>query len=227
MVDIIFLAIAAAFIIARLYSIFGTEAEEKKVHIVVKPLNKEAEKHLEEMSEQQLAEELSQMISGGQKTVVGEQMPNPENMSEQDKLLAKIPAFNKQAFINSANKVFEMVVTAFNAGNMESVKELISKKILTAFNQVIDERREANISSEVDFICFDKSEIKDVKLLKNTARIVVEFVSEQVNILRDAKGQVIEGDENFIQKIKDVWTFERSLNANSNKWLLVSTKKNA
>ncbi len=62
MVDIIFLAIAAAFIIARLYSIFGTEAEEKKVHIVVKPLNKEAEKHLEEMSEQQLAEECQLLI---------------------------------------------------------------------------------------------------------------------------------------------------------------------
>lgn len=227
MVDIIFLAIAAAFIIARLYSIFGTESEEKKVRIVVKPLNKEAEKHLEEISDQQLAEELSQMINGGQKAVMSQETPDMENMSEQDKLLAKIPAFNKQAFINSANKVFEMVVTAFNAGNMESVKELISKKILAAFNQVIAERREAKISSEVDFICFDKSEIKDVKLLKNSARIVVEFVSEQVNILRDAKGQVIEGDENFIQKIKDVWTFERSLNANSNKWLLVSTKKNA
>jgi predicted lipid-binding transport protein (Tim44 family) len=79
----------------------------------------------------------------------------------------------------------------------------------------------------VDFICFDKSEIKDVKILKNSAKIAVEFITEQVNLLRNAEGKVIEGDENFIQKITDVWTFERSLNAQSNKWLLVSTKKSA
>lgn len=224
MADIIFLVIVAVFIIARLYSVFGTNAEEKKVHIILKPVNKEAEKHLEEMSEQQLAAEISQAINAEQNMVI---TPVAENMSEQDKLLASIPAFNKQAFINGANKVFELVVLAFNAGNMESVKELISKKILTAFNKAIDERHEAKLTSEVDFICFDKSEIKDVKLLKSSARIVVEFISEQVNILRDAEGRVIEGDENFIQKIKDVWTFERALNAKNNKWLLVSTKKTA
>lgn len=218
MADIIFLVIVAAFVIARLYSLFGTGSEEKKVQIVLKPVDKE--------TEDQLRAELSEVINA-RKEAVMEKMPDTENMSEQDILLSKIPAFNKNAFINGANKVFEMVVLAFNAGNMESVKELISKKILTAFNNAIQERRLAKMTSEVDFICFDKSEIKDVKLLKNSARIVVEFISEQVNILRDAEGHVIEGDENFIQKIKDVWTFERSLNANSNKWLLVSTKKSA
>jgi predicted lipid-binding transport protein (Tim44 family) len=218
MADIIFLVIVAAFVVARLYSLFGTGSEEKKVQIVLKPVDKE--------TEDQLRAELSEVINA-RKEAVMEKMPDMENMSEQDILLSKIPAFNKNAFINGANKVFEMVVLAFNAGNMESVKELISKKILTAFNNAIQERRSAKMTSEVDFICFDKSEIKDVKLLKNSARIVVEFISEQVNILRDAEGHVIEGDENFIQKIKDVWTFERSLNANSNKWLLVSTKKSA
>ena len=98
---------------------------------------------------------------------------------------------------------------------------------MTAFNEVIAQRKDEKLTSEVDFICFDKSEIKDVRILKNSVKIAVEFITEQVNLLRNAEGKVIEGDENFIQKITDVWTFERSLNAQSNKWLLVSTKKSA
>ena len=73
----------------------------------------------------------------------------------------------------------------------------------------------------------EKTEIKDVRMLKNSVKIIVEFVTQQINILRGADGKVIAGDENFIQKITDVWTFERTLNAKDNKWVLVSTKKMA
>jgi predicted lipid-binding transport protein (Tim44 family) len=206
--------------LTRLYNVFGAHAEEKKVRVVVKSVNKE--------TEEQIMREISEALNEKQDATPKAASPaDLANMSEQDKLLAKIPAFDKQGFINGANKVFELVLTAFNSGNMESVKELISKKILTAFNEVIAQRKEQNMTSEVDFICFDKSEIKDVKILKNSAKIAVEFITEQVNLLRNAEGKVIEGDENFIQKITDVWTFERSLNAQSNKWLLVSTKKSA
>jgi predicted lipid-binding transport protein (Tim44 family) len=220
MADIIFLVIVVAFILTRLYNVFGSHAEEKKVRVVVKSVNKETEEQIM----REISEALNEKQDATPKTVSPADLAN---MSEQDKLLARIPAFDKQGFINGANKVFELVLTAFNSGNMESVKELISKKILTAFNEVIAQRKAQNMTSEVDFICFDKSEIKDVKILKNSAKIAVEFITEQVNLLRNAEGKVIEGDENFIQKITDVWTFERSLNAQSNKWLLVSTKKSA
>jgi predicted lipid-binding transport protein (Tim44 family) len=64
-------------------------------------------------------------------------------------------------------------------------------------------------------------------MLKNSVKIIVDFDSEQINILKNADGEVVEGDENFVQNITDVWTFERSLNAKSKNWLLVSTKKSA
>ena len=66
-----------------------------------------------------------------------------------------------------------------------------------------------------------KAEIKDEK----DALISVEFVTEQVNVLRNKENQVIEGDENYIQTITDVWTFERPLDSKSLNWVLVSTKK--
>ncbi len=218
-VDIIFLMILVAFIITRLYSVFGSNGSEEKVRVIVKPLDKNAEK--------KLMENISKVIKESNKNDNKADIVDFDSLSEPEKSLAKIPNFNKETFLRGACRVFEMVLQAFSSGNITGIKELVNKKIWEAFNQVINFRKENNLSSEVDFICFDKSEIKEVKLLKNSAKIVVEFVSEQINILRNEKGEVIEGDENFVQKITDIWTFERTLNAKNNQWVLVSTKKSA
>lgn len=219
-VDIIFLMILVAFIITRLYGVFGSNSNEEKIRVVVKPMDKEAEK--------KLMDNIAKVIKESKQEQEKESVTvNFDNLSELDKNLMKIPDFNKDNFMRGACRVFEVVLHAFNSGNITGIKNLLGKKIWDALNQTIDFRKENNITSEVDFICFDKSEIKDVKLLKNSAKIAVEFVSEQINILKNSEGEVIEGDENFVQKITDIWTFERALNAKNNQWVLVSTKKSA
>ena len=216
MFDIIFLTVLVAFIISRLYSVFGSHGREENLRIVIKPIDENTEKNLEKMAEAQIIT-TEDMVQNSETS----------SLSETDKLLATIPAFNKAGFIKGACRVFEMVLQAFSSGELDKIKSLLSKKVYDAFFAAYNYRRENNLTSEVDFICFDKSEIKDVKLLKNSVRIVVEFVSEQVNILRNGDGVVVEGDENFVQKITDTWTFERSLNAKNKNWTLVSTKKSA
>lgn len=217
-VDIIFLMLLVAFVVTRLYSVFGSNSGEEKIRVVVKPLDKDMEKKIVENITKSIKE------NNLQENVC---VVDFDNMSEPDKTLSKIPDFNKEGFMRGACRVFEMVVESFGRGNIAGIRDLMSKKLWDSLNQVLDFRKENNISSEVDFICFDKSEIKDVKMLKNSVKIAVEFVSEQINILRNDKGEVIEGDENFVQKITDVWTFERALNAKNNQWILVSTKKSA
>ncbi|MBR3676523.1 MAG: Tim44/TimA family putative adaptor protein [Alphaproteobacteria bacterium] len=217
-VDIIFLAILAVFVISRLYGAFGSQPE-KKVKVIIKQVDKD--------TEAKIVEDLTQIIRESNKENDIDNIADFENLSEQDKILHKMNGFNKENFLHSACRVFEMVLQAFNSGNIENIKGLVSKKIWNTFNQVLNFRKENNITSEVDFICFKKSEIKDVKLLKNSVKITVEFESEQINLLKDAAGHIIEGDENFVQKITDVWTFERLFNAKNKNWTLVSTKKGA
>ena len=217
-IDIIFLMILVAFIITRLYGVFGSNGNEEKIRVIVKPIDKQAEKNI--------IENIKKVINENDNSKI-QNITDSGNLSEKDKSLANIPNFNKENFIHGACRVFEVILQSFSNGNISNIKDLVSSKIWNTLNGIIAYRKENNITSEVDFICFEKSEIKDVKLLKNSAKIIVEFISEQINILRNDKGEVIEGDENFIQKITDVWTFERSLNAKNNKWILVSTKKNA
>lgn len=218
-IDIIFLMLLVAFVITRLYSVFGSNGSEEKIRVIIKPLDKS--------TDPKVVDNIAKVLKEKQVEDLCKQIIDVENMSETDKSLALIPGFNKDNFIRSACKVFEIILQSFCNGNINAVKDLVSKRIAESLEQVIKFRKENNITSEIDFICFDKSEIKEVKMLKNSVKIVVEFVSEQINILRNDSGEVIEGDENFVQKITDVWTFERSLNAKNNQWILVSTKKSA
>ena len=78
----------------------------------------------------------------------------------------------------------------------------------------------------MDLIGFVETEVESVCFVENNkVNLVVKFVSEQVNLLKNAEGEVIEGDENYIQQISDIWTFEKSLDAKVNNWVLCSTKK--
>ena len=81
------------------------------------------------------------------------------------------------------------------------------------------------IMHEVGEMFQRKPEIAKVNIENGKALISVEFVSEQVNVLRGENGEVIQGDENYIQTITDVWTFEKKLDAKTLNWVLVSTKK--
>lgn len=154
---------------------------------------------------------------------------SPENeaeLSETDQVLHKIPNFSKENFLFGAKRAFEIIVTAFSKGDTETLENLVSKTLLKKFQEIIEKRRAEGITAETDFIGFNQAEITNAKITKDDiAKITVKFVSEQVNILKNSKDEVIEGDENFIQNITDIWTFERCLTSTNPNWMLVSTKK--
>ena len=205
MADLIFLFVLVAFLAVRLYGVFGKGEDGKNVRVILKPVNKND------------GDAVNNVV----------QIVKAQEAVDKNAALKDEAEFNKEMFLQGARKVFELILQAFSKGELSQIRELVNKKVYEAFDSALAERKEKNMTSEVDFICFDKSEIKDVKFLKNSIKVVVEFVSEQVNLLRNAQGEVVQGDENFVQKITDVWTFERMINAKNNNWVLVSTKKTA
>lgn len=214
-IDIIFLTILVVFIASRLYGAFGSHGDEKNIRVIIKPIDNN--------TDTEVMKNIKQIIEENKNDAV----ITIDDTNRESTTLNKIGDFNKDRFLQGACRVFEMVLQSFSTGNIENIKGLVSKKIWDAFNKVLLFRKENNITSEVDFICFKKSEIKDIKLLKNSVKVIVEFESEQINILKDATGKIIEGDENFVQNITDVWTFERLFNAKNKNWTLVSTKKSS
>ncbi|MBR5482704.1 MAG: Tim44 domain-containing protein [Alphaproteobacteria bacterium] len=156
----------------------------------------------------------------------GELKPEAKELNETEAVLQQIPTFNRTTFLSGAQRAFEMIVTSFAKGEIDVLKALIGKTLFKKFEDIINQRKEEGITAETDFIGFNSVEIVSAKIDKNNkAKITVRFVSEQANVLRNAEGNIIEGDENFIQTITDIWTFERNINSTTPNWTLVSTKK--
>ena len=49
-----------------------------------------------------------------------------------------------------------------------------------------------------------------MKKLQNFLRISVLFESEQIKVLKDKKGKIIDGDQKKSILVKDLWTFEKN-----------------
>ena len=217
--DIIILLVVVVMVFSKLKSLLGTRPdnfEQRKISDenaakIFDMIVKEAEKNAAAEARNMEKEEV--------------QVPE-EELSEIDKVLAKIPGFNREKFLTGAERAFEIIISAFSKGDVETLEMLVSKSLLKKFQEIIEKRKAEGITSETDFIGFDDVEITNAKISKSeVAKITVRFVSEQVNILKNKDGEVIEGDENFIQNITDSWTFERALTSTNPNWLLVSTKK--
>ncbi len=207
--DIILLLVLVVVIFSKLKSVLGTGAEDTKIIMVPK---EQFERVYKEMKKSAFAENKDNV--------------DLDKLSPLDRELIKIPNFNKNTFIKGAQKAFEMILISFSKGDLKTLEKLVNTELLTKFNSVIDERKEKGISAETDLVGFVETEVESVNFVDNNkVNVVVKFVSEQVNLLKDVNGEVIEGDENYVQTISDVWTFEKSLNAGVNNWMLCSTKK--
>ena len=220
--DIIILLVAVVLIFQKLRSMIRNRTDEEVTRIRISDENaarifdmiaKEAEK--QQLTARTAAEGFS-----------GTAEEETEELSDTDKTLTNIPGFNKERFLTGAKRAFEIIICAFSQGDTETLENLVSPQLIKKFQEIIEDRRAQGITAETDLIGFEQAEIVNADIdEENNAKITVKFISEQVNLLRNKDNEVIQGDENFIQNITDIWTFERCLTSVNPNWLLVSTKK--
>lgn len=212
--DIIILLAVVITIFFKLKNVLGTRPEETTK---ITPLSEESAAKIFDIIMQENKQNGSILTTPKEEE---------KNLSPLEEELRKLPSFNKDNFINGARRAFEIIVTAFAKADIETLQSLVSPKLAKKFEEILQQRKQNGITAETDFIGFVSTDIKDLKITKNNiAKIVVQFISEQVNLLKDKNDKIIEGDENFVQSITDVWTFERNLNSTNPNWLLISTKK--
>lgn len=126
-----------------------------------------------------------------------------------------------EAFVVIAKDMFARIVQGFTTGNLDKIKSLISPKVLTVFKNAIDTRHAQNQHMDFTLVGF-----KNVQLLKTDSDKIrqVAFTTEQINLLKDEKGNVISGDPMYVTTVNEVWTFEQQPDKS---WILSGTKKGA
>ncbi len=134
------------------------------------------------------------------------------------------PSFDAAGFAEGAKGAFEMIITAFAKGDRDTLRPLLSNDVFEEFAGSIKAREEADETLETTLIGIRESEIVEAELQGRTAFVTVQFVSEQVNVTRDSEHRIVDGDPNEVAVITDIWTFARNTRSRDPNWALVATR---
>lgn len=133
------------------------------------------------------------------------------------------PRFDENEFLSGARMAFEMILGAFAAGDTGTLKPLLSPEVYSNFTQSIREREQAGETMELNVVDIRAAEIVEAYMAGRTAHLTVKFVSDQISIVRDEKGEIIEGDPQRSTEAIDFWTFARDTRSSNPNWTLVAT----
>lgn len=210
--QLLVLAGIAVFLILRLRGVLGTREGFEKPPVTA-PKQRSGRPDLE-------------VIEGG---------PDPDIIDHVDdgtsdaKALASMkmadPSFNVTEFLSGASGAYEMILMAFENGDLGSIRSLLSDEVYQTFAQVIEAREEQGLSVDATFVGLSDVTLQEATFHEETklGEITVRFLAELTSVVRDKGGDIIEGDPNAIKKQRDVWTFARTMGADDPNWILVAT----
>lgn len=131
--------------------------------------------------------------------------------------------FDPTEFLGGARKAFEWILQAFVNGDTNTLQPLLSDDVFRNFEQTIQERQRAGEKLETTLVGIQSADITEAYMAGRTAHVTVKFVSQQITVVRDAQGAVIEGDPSSVTDVTDYWTFARDTRAPDPNWTLVAT----
>ena len=184
------------------------------------------------------AESLRKALSNGLKKYADnarEDVPQPDQTPEVldtpakalsasgQKLQDADPAFDEAAFLDGAKSAYELIVEAFARGDLNSVRRFLGDSVFNAFSSAVESRDEAQQSVDLKFVGIENAALFAANVSDDALTAVTDFSSNQVRVTRDGDGNVIDGDPNRIDLVKDRWTFSRKRGTNDPNWVLVAT----
>ncbi|MHC8508028.1 MAG: Tim44/TimA family putative adaptor protein [Rhodospirillales bacterium] len=132
-------------------------------------------------------------------------------------------SFEPDEFLAGARVAFDMVLTAFAAGDRAALKNLLGAEAFADFDAAVSERERARQTVEDTLVGIISAEIVEAALSGRDTVITVKFVSEQISVTYDENGETVDGDPKKVTKAADYWTFARSTRARDPNWSLIGT----
>jgi predicted lipid-binding transport protein (Tim44 family) len=224
-VDIILFAMIAAFLVLRLRSVLGRHKDDGRPP-----------------SRPSSGDPLAQPTTAADDTVIPlpDRMRRPRTENPFDdqpvagpagpldagiaEMRAYDPRFDLKEFVGGARAAFEMIVQGFAEGDRKTLKDLLSAEVYDNFDGAMRDRESRNETLENTLIRIVSVDPMEVEVEQGIASITVKIVSEQVNVTKNASGEVVDGNVNHIAEVIDVWTFSRDLRSRDPNWKLVATR---
>ena len=133
------------------------------------------------------------------------------------------PNFSEEEFLNGSKQAFKIIIEAFVESDIEKLKPLIDYELLKSFTKSISEREARQEKQFVDIISINKLDIINISLSDNVASISIRIESEQIKYTIDKNDNLLDGNKEVSETIKDKWVLERDISSNNPNWQLVET----
>ncbi len=220
-VEIIILAMIAAFLGLRLYAVLGRRPEQTD-----EPLRRRIEQPDPSGAPRTLSPKLpektaiSAAAASGLANVTGFE---PAAESGIRAIVAADRKFELGQFLQGARGAYGMVLAAFWRGDKEELSQLCDHDVYEGFAAAIDARAAAGESLESRLIRIEEATVIDAEYAAPMARLTVRFVADVASVTRDASGAVIAGSLNDAIMARDLWTFSRNMTSRDPDWLVDET----
>ena len=147
-----------------------------------------------------------------------------ETLGGLTELREKDPSFSDTDFIKGSKEAFSWIVAAFSKGEIHKLEPLLSEPLFNGFKQAIEQREADQLSLETNIVSIKSAQIHNVTVKQDQVNITVEYVTDQIKSTRNAKDEVVDGDPDTIERVTDLWTFNRSIKSKNPNWTLVRTE---
>ncbi|MBU3079096.1 Tim44/TimA family putative adaptor protein [Sphingomonas quercus] len=211
MVTIVILAMVAAFVALRLYTVLGRRTGHEQQPLPLKPVEDRASVS----PPRQIAEAVA--------------APAPEQMIEAQAreglraIVSADPSFDAGRFLEGAKSAYRMTLEAFWAGDEAALARLCDEEVRAAFVESIEQRRADGHVLDNRLVTIENAAIQDARLYGSTALVTVRFDADIAAVTRDADGNVVAGSLTDAVPTHDLWTFSRQVKADDPNWVLVET----
>ena len=135
------------------------------------------------------------------------------------------PGFMVGSFLEGSRGAYEMILMAFEKGDLSEVVGFLAEEVAETLQSVIDQREEQGLTVDANFVGVREVSLKEADFDRSTneGEVTVRFVGELTSVVKNADGEVVEGNANEIKRQRDVWTFARIMGSDNPTWQLVAT----
>ncbi|MAN14318.1 Tim44/TimA family putative adaptor protein [Alterinioella nitratireducens] len=214
LLQLLVLAGIAIFLILKLRSVLGTrEGHESEPMRPVERSRPDRRRDFE-------------VIEGGPDRDITDHVEDGSNSA---KALAAMkmaePGFSVSEFLGGARGAYEMILMAFENGDVDGLRPFLADDVMETFESVISEREAQGLTIDANFVGVRELTLQEAEFDRATseAQITIRFVGELTSVVRNAEGEIVEGDPNAIKRQRDIWTFAREMGSDNPNWVLVAT----
>ncbi|WP_144243925.1 Tim44/TimA family putative adaptor protein [Sphingopyxis sp. MWB1] len=209
--SIVLLAMIAAFLGMRLYSVLGKRTGHEQEPVLPRG---------DDQRPGPRALRVDQDAPAAPGAADTDLVYHPEAEVGLRQLLATDSEFDAGRFMEGAKAAYQMIYEAFWAGDREALRDLCDDDSYAAFVEAIEAREARGERLENRLMGIEEAKIVAVEMTRGEARIKVHYQADISAITRDADGKMIAGSMSDAVPLNDYWTFRRSIGSRDPNWLL-------